>query len=535
MANEILGTNQRRANTRPEEIATEFSERSSDLLDTALLGAGATALAKKVAPESVVSSVGNFLQKNPNLQSVAKNLTSVGGKAAKITNVPLFAYTVADSAVREATGRGISERTGEEIGGAVGNLLFPGAEERSAFTAAPTLQALADQKAQGAMTEDDKVDNLQSALQSVPDTPQVVPGTLPTAQESGQRLIDAAKEFYPGAFAPEAPAVPTIPAAPAAPGLSPDALQAIQSPTIPESVTSAEVPAGLGPMQFIDRETGEPLDPAVVKAVQDAGMERFLAQGAFPEPQAPTKIPPMGEAETKAILQSRFSAPTALQQQDTRAYDNASAERDQRIKANDRQPGESQAARDSRVADSRKIQSENMKNRKYTDSQLRRLFPNNAEYQAARVKDIEGIDPLTNQDYADQDLDRQDTQSRIDARDRGAEDPAQIIKDARAKAQAMAEESGLSPDDPDYDEYILNTISEITNIPRYIKPIPKYPNDAAADAAYAAGDLREGDDVNVNGKIGKYTPPPTTEEEKPRLARGQGGRSRQEIRNQEDQ
>ena len=56
------------------------------------------------------------MQKNPNLQSVAKNLTSVGGKAAKITNVPLFAYTVADSAVREVTGEGISERVGEGIG-----------------------------------------------------------------------------------------------------------------------------------------------------------------------------------------------------------------------------------------------------------------------------------------------------------------------------------------------------------------------------------------------------------------------------------
>ena len=62
---------------------------------------------------------------------------------------------------------------------------------------------------QGAITEDDKIDNLQNALKSVPDTPQVVPGTLPTAEESGQRLIDAAKELYPGAFPAEAPVAPS--------------------------------------------------------------------------------------------------------------------------------------------------------------------------------------------------------------------------------------------------------------------------------------------------------------------------------------
>ena len=208
---------------------------------------------------------------------------------------------------------------------------------------------------QGAITEDDKIDNLQNALKSVPDTPQVVPGTLPTAEESGQRLIDAAKELYPGAFpaeapvAPVAPALPALttpqeagqglintakelypgafpPAAPAAPalpdpartaltteqmqGLSPDALQAIRTPSIPESVTSAEAPAGLGPLRPVDPRTGEFLPPEVIAAGERAGLT-FPSQVALPQEQAP--IAPMSEAETRARLQSRFGAPTISQ------------------------------------------------------------------------------------------------------------------------------------------------------------------------------------------------------------------------------
>lgn len=72
----------------------------------------------------------------------------------------------------------------------------------------------------------------------------------------------------------------------------------------------AEPPVEMGPMQFIDTRTGEPLDPEVVKKVQDAGMEGYLAQASFPVPQAPAPqavapqapIAPMGPEETRARL-----------------------------------------------------------------------------------------------------------------------------------------------------------------------------------------------------------------------------------------
>jgi len=66
----------------------------------------------------------------------------------------------------------------------------------------------------------------------------------------------------------------------------------------------------MGPMQFIDTRTGEPLAPEVVKGVQDAGMQGYLAQASFPVPQAPApqavapqpRIAPMGPEETRARM-----------------------------------------------------------------------------------------------------------------------------------------------------------------------------------------------------------------------------------------
>ena len=48
LENMLIGKNQSRTNTRPEEIAVKFAEGSSDLLENALLGAGTASLAKKL-------------------------------------------------------------------------------------------------------------------------------------------------------------------------------------------------------------------------------------------------------------------------------------------------------------------------------------------------------------------------------------------------------------------------------------------------------------------------------------------------------
>ena len=66
----------------------------------------------------------------------ASRLARVGGPGALI-------YGAADLGLEALTGRGLSERIGEGVGGAVGNLLFPGAQSQPAFTEAETLQDLA--------------------------------------------------------------------------------------------------------------------------------------------------------------------------------------------------------------------------------------------------------------------------------------------------------------------------------------------------------------------------------------------------------
>ena len=80
-------------------------------------------------------------------------------------------------------------------------------------------------------------------------------------------------------------------------------------PLQPESVTSAEAPAGLGPYVPLTL-TGEFLPPEVIAAGERAGLT-FPSQVALPQEQAP--IAPMSEAETRARLQSRFGAPTISQ------------------------------------------------------------------------------------------------------------------------------------------------------------------------------------------------------------------------------
>ncbi len=68
----------------------------------------------------------------------ASRLARSGGPGALI-------YGAADLGLEALTDRGLSERIGEGVGEAVGNLLFPGAQSQPAFTEAETLQDLVGQ------------------------------------------------------------------------------------------------------------------------------------------------------------------------------------------------------------------------------------------------------------------------------------------------------------------------------------------------------------------------------------------------------
>jgi len=137
--------------------------------------------------------------------------------------------------------------------------------------------------------------------------PSFVQAPSSNAAEAAQRLIDAGPAFTQGQAPVQAPA-PAQAQAPALDSTSDEAILARRAEREAQFAPIAERPPEMGPMQYIDRRTGAPLDPEVVKRVQEAGMEGYLAQASFPLPQAPAPqdlIAPMGREETIARLGGR--------------------------------------------------------------------------------------------------------------------------------------------------------------------------------------------------------------------------------------
>jgi len=77
----------------------------------------------------------------------AAAVASGASKLARFGSPGTLLYGGADLLTELITGRGLSERIGEGVGGAVGNFLFPGAQELPAFTNAGTLAELAEMSA----------------------------------------------------------------------------------------------------------------------------------------------------------------------------------------------------------------------------------------------------------------------------------------------------------------------------------------------------------------------------------------------------
>jgi len=532
---------------RPEDLikySTSAEQSDSPLLGNLTKNVTAENTAEAIADATPLMAFAKLIQESPKLKGAQGKIPSMIRTAVPVCSysgaggkgiLPFLAFgagygtgTAIDKGSQYVPGMD-GEKFSTKLARGMAPEVFENADINSqpAFNA-PTLQDLADQRAQNSTPEDDKVDSLQNALKGVPAGPQVSPGALPTPQEAGQGLINAAKEFYPNAsFEPAAPAAPALPdpartglSAEQTQGLSPDALQAIRTPSIPESVTPSEVPEGLGPLRPVNPQTGEILPPEVISAGENAGLT-FPSQVALPQVQAPVSAPPMSAEETQARLQERFGAPTlreiqALPEGQGRG---TAVDAQGRMISRTAQPQEaggsaetekSQTQKDTDAANEKVTRSVSAQGRTYTDSELRRAFGD--DYQEAIIKDRNGINPFTDKTYADEELERQNLIEDTEARKRSAVDdppksPTKIIEDARAQAEAMAAASGLSPDDPDYNDFILDSIESMTRIPRYRKPPPQYADDAAADAAHAAGNLKVGDSFVMNGEVRVYAGP----------------------------
>ena len=83
----------------------------------------------------------------PQLSLTGPTAAAGASKLARFGSPGSLLYGGADLLTELITGRGLSERIGEGVGGAVGNFLFPGAQELPAFTNAGTLAELAEMSA----------------------------------------------------------------------------------------------------------------------------------------------------------------------------------------------------------------------------------------------------------------------------------------------------------------------------------------------------------------------------------------------------
>ena len=563
LENMLIGRNQRRRNRRPEEIQAQNLQGATSAISDFAKGDFAKGVLGDVVEATPEIAAAKFVQESPIIKGMkgkvptllrrfvmpAFSMSGAGGRGI----LPIAAFGTGYGVTRgvDNVSKNLPGMGGEKFTDKLARFVAPEVfENEEAVMKSLNNQAryMQETQAMKGMSEDDKLDNLQNALKSVPNTPQVVPERTPEgAQAAGQRLIDAAKEFYPGAFATEAPAAPAAPALadPARTGLtteqmqglSPDALQAIRTPSIPESVTSAEVPAGLGPMRPVDPRTGEFLPPEVIAAGEGAGLT-FPSQVALPEAQAPAApaapaapVAPMSVEETKARLQSRFGAPTISQIQALPQGQGRGTAVDAQGRMIPRteqpketggsaKPEESQTQKDTAAADSKVIKSKSAQGRRYTDSDLRRAFPDPEEYQAARVKDMNGINPFSDESYADEEIDRQNVIADTAARGRtNVDEPeqtqAEIIQEAIDFATELATATGFIPGTKEFKERVNEIMSSKLGVEVAVPR--RRMSDAEANALYKLDPpgIQPGDRyINEKDEEVVFVAPKKEEEEK---------------------
>ncbi len=100
-----------------------------------------------------VSSTGGSPAVRPAQVTSVRTVPTAAAGAARLSKLARFGspgsllYGGADLLTELITGKGLSERIGESVAEPIGNLLFPGAQERPAFTNAGTLAELAEMSA----------------------------------------------------------------------------------------------------------------------------------------------------------------------------------------------------------------------------------------------------------------------------------------------------------------------------------------------------------------------------------------------------
>ena len=418
-------------------------------------------------------------------------LARFGGPGALI-------YGVADVGTELLTGKGISERIGEGGGGAVGNLLFPGAESQPAFTEAE-LQRSRDNLSSAAqfdIMEEDAEFRFAPPTEFTPfeleagaldkeiakRQSNITDGKVQFAKEirelgtvtDDQRAVqDFMDERAERAFEkPTDVITPFQEQAELTADLFTDPNTAIgqfvprSTFTLPDGTIIQEDEggnrreisaeqlrqfeqdmAGLGQAQqsktFSQEETMDRLGGRTLSEYLNApagtpgvsglrtdpqgrmipNVGQFQPQPVAPQPVAPQPVAPQAVAPQAPVNQlSRFDQASLERQQrigGTGSFEGDSDARDARLRANERQPGESQTERDTRVAQSRTQGSS--AGGQLSQSDLRDLAQgsskNASDSEKARALEIQQRYGLGEFKPRETELQKNFTQKRIDAMD----------------------------------------------------------------------------------------------------------------------
>jgi hypothetical protein len=319
--------------------AFQFEEEEEDSFGESLL-AGLTFLGTALTrgPGKIVPSSGGSLaptgQIVPSFSRPMINVTGsvpqlslpgstaapavLGGasKLARFGSPGSLLYGGADLLTELITGRGLSERIGEGVGGAVGNFLFPGAQELPAFTNAGTLAELAEMSA----PVDRDRDPIRATYQLGPD----YNNETIMERESGEIFAPSASQLEAFMDGMEAASQPT------ATGLGLGGSEGVVFGGGQAPMTQAETRARIAELFELDA-------PAT------------LNQAMLNDPDAVMATDAQGRMRS-------FESPEARQQNlfnAQSAFDLASLDRLARLEERDVRPGETLQERDTRIADSR--------------------------------------------------------------------------------------------------------------------------------------------------------------------------------------
>ena len=528
---------------------------------------------KGVVDPTTRQGISSALQNLQRIGQVSKGAVDASRLASMAS--PLALYGAIDYGVRAATGKGVSERVGEGIGTGVSRMAgmdpmaeVPGisagelmdAENQRRRSAGEPEMSVQESKSMldtlvGRGFKDDITAPSLATLQqrqaprrqgraevetvgdaNIPSPTAFSPGLMPVAPQTPQaptpdEAVDSVRTKLDSVQAPAAPAVPASVAAEQAPAPAPAAPVAPAAPAAPVDPVTAPISAA----EFMQQSPGGEGVPApqVISGTPQEGLVPVIDPTSgdlvYADPATATSFtaPRQRQAPSLASIQADPFYQQAMRERSIRQaggenmYLKESMARQETIEDQAQRPGETAAERDTRVAQSKVKRSASAAGRRYTDAQLRRMFPDKEDRRRAKAQDQAGINPLTDRPYAQEQQESAAVDARIAELERRGEPKRSEYDIANEAAENTARAEGLQSGTPEFTARV-NELRGITLYgSEYIPPVgagsqagytaeqakemgfPYYETMEAYNAADEAGELKDfdGKRVIVAGQI----------------------------------